>query len=155
MNTIIVETDDGYIAKDNNDILDWGIVIDKYIFKWVSLCSKNIITSKNTYKLLPQKMKEDPDRNIIIAEKEGPLSLEYLYKKYPDALVIGGCNFINSAINKGIISKIIINHLNGIKLRKGIKNTINKENFIEKESIRVSNRIKIKIYKNKVKLKIN
>lgn len=152
MNTIIVETEDGYIAKDNSDILDWDIIIDKYIFKLISLYSKNIITSKNTYKLLPQKMKEDPYRNIIIAEREGALSLECLYKKYPDALIIGGCNFINNAINKGIISKIIINHLNNIKLKRGIKDTINKENFIEKETINISNKIKIKVYKNKAKL---
>lgn len=151
MNTIIVQTKDGYMAEQDEDNLNWSSGLDKKIFKICSILSEINICSEKTYSLLPQKMKEDKNRKFIIVKKTGNNTLNILNKKYPRGLLISGPHLLNIAKNMGILNLIIINTLDyeSVNKNKRFKTPFNKHEIIHIAEMQLSKNLVTNIYKMK------
>lgn len=109
MKAIFVESINRYLAKGPADDMLWTPPLDKKIFKLLTYSfGKICVVSLNTYKLLPEKMLQDNNRQFIIAEKTGPNSLYNLNKIYPNAVLIGGPRFLKAAQKINVIDTFII-----------------------------------------------
>ncbi len=109
MKAILVESSNGYMAKNATDPVDWSPSLDKKIFNMLTTVGGVCVCSKYTYGVLPQKMLNDPARQFIIAERTGDKSLQSLNVIYPNAYLIGGPTFLKAAYDAGVVDMIIIN----------------------------------------------
>lgn len=113
MKAIFVESANGYMAKGPDDDMLWTPSLDKKIYRLLSFALGGVyVVSDVTYKLLPQKMLNDPNRTFIVAEITGPNSLINLNKKYPQAILIGGPTFLKAADKLNLIDTYIITTVN-------------------------------------------
>ena len=70
MKAIFVESLNGYLARGPDDDMLWTPPLDKKIFKLLSFAFGGVyVCSKQTYNLLPEKMRLDPAREFIIASR--------------------------------------------------------------------------------------
>ena len=124
MKAIFVESKNGYLAKGPADNMSWTPSLDKKLFRTLIFAFGGIcVCSKHTYSLLPSKMKEDPNRTYIIAQRSGPNSLIELNKMTPNAVLVGGPAFLSAAYNLGVVDTFIITTVNtDIKSRVEYKN---------------------------------
>ncbi|MCQ2574972.1 MAG: hypothetical protein MJ156_02630, partial [Alphaproteobacteria bacterium] len=86
MNAIFVESHNNYMAKSATDDMSWTPSLDKRIYKLLTYIYGGVcVCSKNTYALLPNKMKSDPNRLFIVAQRDGENNLIELDKRYHNA----------------------------------------------------------------------
>lgn len=112
MKVIFVESHNGYLAKGPGDDMLWTPKLDKQLFKLISCAFGGIyVCSRNTYRLLPKKMLLDDNRKFIIAEKTGFNSLYNLNKIFPNAVLIGGPDFLKAAYDAKVIDTFIVTTL--------------------------------------------
>lgn len=123
MKAIFIESSNGYLARGASDNMMWTPILDKQIFKLLTSIGGVCVCSKNTYKLLPKKMLDDPARQFIVAERTGSKSLPALNIVYPDAFLVGGAEFLLAAYNMSVIDTMIITTTNTpIESRRKYKN---------------------------------
>ena len=109
MKAIFVESHNGYLARHSEDSMDWTPTFDKKIFKLLTCAFGGVcVCSKHTYMLLPKAMTQDENRKFIIAERAGTNSLYNLNKAYPDAVLIGGPQFLKAAYDLKVIDMFIV-----------------------------------------------
>ena len=123
MKAVFVESSNGYMARNATDNMLWTPILDKHIFKLITTIDGTCVCSKHTYKLLPQKMLNDPARKFIVAEHTGSKSLPVLNILYPNATLIGGPKFLLAAYNMSVIDTMIITTTDSpIESRPAFKN---------------------------------
>lgn len=128
MKAVFVESLNGYMAREAEDDMMWTPILDKKLFRLItSLYGGECVCSRHTLRLLPKKMLYDTHRKFIMATKAGPFSLKHLNETIPNAILIGGPEFLKAAYDEGVIDTFIIT-----TTKKPIRNNSRYENpFID------------------------
>jgi len=108
MIAIYAISNNGYMARGPNDDMSWTSSLDKKIFNLLTTAFGDCVSSKTSYHLLPQKMRDDPMRNIYIAERTGKKSLVELNRRNPKIVLIGGPTILKAAYDLNILHTIIV-----------------------------------------------
>lgn len=113
MKAVFVESYNGYLAKGPEDDMSWTPKLDKQLFKLLSCAFGGVcVCSRQTYELLPNKMKYDDKRRFIIAERTGANSLVSLNKIFPNAILVGGPAFLKAAYDLKVIDTFVVTTIN-------------------------------------------
>src|SRR5690606_2663093 len=132
---ILLQTQDGYIAKDKYDDLSWGPKGDKKFFKELSTKIHNIVIGGSTYKAMPDKVFEtrnwfvftnNPDKyvkreNVHFVKGSASEVVKELEKQgIHEILVAGGSEIYSMFIQENLYNDIYLT-IAPINLGTGIK----------------------------------
>jgi dihydrofolate reductase len=120
---IILQSLDGYIAKYQDDSLDWGSAADKEHFRSLSKQIGVMIIGSNTYRKMPETafnerfnlvLTSNPGNynekeNIVFKDLTPDKALEYLTDLgYKQAAIVGGGKINNSFLHRGLVDEIYV-----------------------------------------------
>lgn len=94
---------DGYVARGPDDDMRWTGVLDKRIFRLLTLSSPILLAGAATAKLLPPL----PDRTVMPLSRGG-IHLGMAAVDYPDAWLIGGPTVALAALKQRLVGVAVI-----------------------------------------------
>lgn len=132
---ILLQSIDGYIAKDESDDLSWGSSEDKALFKKISTEYGTIVAGRKTFEKLPTAIfktrkaivlsrnnKQDNNlQNVFFTNGEPKDILEFAQKLgIQNLLIAGGAEVYSQFLSSGLVNEIYITiaptiHGNGTK----------------------------------------
>lgn len=116
MQLILGISQDGFIAKSEDDNMDW-LKCDKNIFKLLSSTNGGVnLVSEKTGLLMPQNL---PGRQLIYLSRKR-MELNFAFKHFPNANLLGGQTLAKQALQRGMIETIFITEA-PINLGRGIR----------------------------------
>jgi len=120
---VLLQTLDGYIAKDLTDDLSWGSSDDKKFFKEISISKGTMIMGHNTYKSMPSFAFKDR-YTLVFTRNPGELvqrdnvdffegspqeALKYLEEKgKTQAVIAGGAEIYSMFLNSKLVDEIYV-----------------------------------------------
>lgn len=120
MQLILGISNDGFIAKSENDDMKW-LKADKKIFKLLSSTNSGIcLVSEKTAKLMPKTL----DGRTLLTVSRKIFDLDQAYNLFPNANLLGGQTLAKVAIEKGYVTDIFLTYA-PINLKEGIEFELN------------------------------